>query len=59
MKPASEGFVFVPFGGSGSECVATKKLGMSFVGAELNPEYVALTNSRLAEVPGQCDAEVV
>jgi len=58
-QPASEGFVFVPFVGSGSECVAAKKLGMSFVGAELNPEYVALTNSRLAGVPGKCDAEVV
>ena len=58
-QPASEGFVFVPFVGSGSECVAAKKLGMPFVGAELNPEYVALTEGRLAEVQEQDEAQVV
>ena len=41
------GFVFVPFAGSGSECVAAKKLGLPFVGVELNEEYVKLIHERL------------
>lgn len=44
------GYVLVPFAGSGSECVASKKLGLPFVGIELNPEYVTLTNQRLQGV---------
>ena len=46
-QPNSEGYVLVPFAGSGSECVASKNLGMSFVGIELNEEYVGLINERL------------
>ena len=48
----SEGdtMVVVPFAGSGSECVAAKKLGAKFVGFEINEEYVALANTRLDEV---------
>jgi site-specific DNA-methyltransferase (adenine-specific) len=42
-----EGYVLVPFAGSGSECLASKKLGLSFVGIELNEEYVKLINERL------------
>jgi len=41
------GFVFVPFAGSGSECVAAKKLGLPFVGVEINEEYIQLIKSRL------------
>ena len=41
------GFVFVPFAGSWSECVAAKKLGLPFVGVELNEEYVKLIHERL------------
>ena len=37
----------VPFAGSGSECVAAKKLNINFIGYEINPEYVALCNERL------------
>ena len=37
----------VPFAGSGSECVAAKKLNINFIGYEINPEYVALCNKRL------------
>jgi site-specific DNA-methyltransferase (adenine-specific) len=47
-QPASEGYVLVPFAGSGSECVAAKKNGLSFVGIELNPEYVKLIHTRLS-----------
>ena len=42
-----EGFVLIPFAGSGSECVASKNLGLPFVGIELNDEYVNLINERL------------
>jgi len=44
----SEGFVLVPFAGSGRECLAAKNNGLSFVGVELNPEYVTLIRNRLA-----------
>jgi site-specific DNA-methyltransferase (adenine-specific) len=50
-QPAKEGFVLVPFAGSGSECLAAKRLGLPFVGIELNPEYVTLINGRLTETP--------
>jgi site-specific DNA-methyltransferase (adenine-specific) len=46
-QPASDGYVLVPFAGSGSECVACKKRGLPFVGVELNPEYVTLIHQRL------------
>lgn len=46
-QPKTEGYVLVPFAGSGSECVASKNLGLSFVGIELNEEYVKLINERL------------
>jgi site-specific DNA-methyltransferase (adenine-specific) len=48
-QPPSEGYVLVPFAGSGSECVAAKKLGLPFVGIELNEEYVGLIHTRLSE----------
>lgn len=47
MQSNTEGFVLVPFAGSGSECVASKNLGLSFIGIELNEEYVKLINERL------------
>ena len=40
--------VLVPFVGSGSECVAAVQTGRRFVGAELNADYVAIANSRIA-----------
>jgi site-specific DNA-methyltransferase (adenine-specific) len=42
-----EGYVLIPFAGSGSECVASKNLGLPFIGIELNEEYVKLINERL------------
>jgi site-specific DNA-methyltransferase (adenine-specific) len=50
-QPASEGYVLIPFAGSGSECVAAKQLGLPFVGIELNPTYVELIRTRLAPPP--------
>lgn len=37
-QAASEGYVLIPFAGSGSECVAAKRLDLPFVGIELNPD---------------------
>lgn len=42
-----DGYVLVPFAGSGSECVAAKKLGLPYIGIEINKEYIELINSRL------------
>ena len=42
-----DGYVFVPFAGSGSECVAAKNLGLPFIGVELNEDYVKLIQERL------------
>ena len=40
--------VIVPFVGSGSECVAAQLNGRNFIGAEINPDYVAIAQSRLS-----------
>lgn len=48
MSP-SDGYVLIPFAGSGSECVAAKKLNLPFIGIELNEEYVKIINERLSE----------
>lgn len=45
MQP--DGYVLVPFAGSGSECLACKNLGLPFIGIELNEEYVKLIDKRL------------
>lgn len=42
--------VFDPFMGSGSSGVAALSLGRKFIGAELNPDYCALTERRLSEL---------
>ena len=46
-----EGTVLIPFAGSGSECVAAKNMGLSFIGIEINEEYIKLINERLNERP--------
>jgi len=42
-----EGYVLIPFAGSGSECLAAKNNGLPFVGIELNPEYIKIIEERL------------
>jgi site-specific DNA-methyltransferase (adenine-specific) len=44
-----KGYVFVPFVGSGSECVAAKELNVPFIGTEINEDYVKLANERLKD----------
>jgi hypothetical protein len=39
--------VLDPFAGTGTTLVAAKKLGRSFVGIEINPEYARLIERRL------------
>jgi site-specific DNA-methyltransferase (adenine-specific) len=39
--------VFVPFAGSGSECVSAKNNKRDFIGFELNSEYIKTANKRL------------
>lgn len=41
-----DGYVLVPFAGSGSECLAAKNIGLSYIGIELNDEYVKLIKTR-------------
>ena len=42
-----ETLLVVPFAGSGSECVAAKKIGIQFIAYEINPEYVQLCIQRI------------
>jgi len=42
------GVVLDPFMGSGTTAVAAKRCGREFVGFELNPDYCALIEQRLA-----------
>lgn len=42
--------VLIPFAGSGSECVASKKLNRNFIAFELNEEYIEIANKRLDDV---------
>ena len=53
MQPASEGYVLIPFAGSGSECLAAKNLNLPFIGIEINAEYVTLIKNRLTPPPPQ------
>jgi site-specific DNA-methyltransferase (adenine-specific) len=47
-QPPNEGYVLIPFAGSGSECVAAQRIGLPFIGIELNEEYISLIHSRLS-----------
>jgi site-specific DNA-methyltransferase (adenine-specific) len=39
--------VLVPFAGSGTECLAAKRLGRSYIGFEVNDQFVKLAESRI------------
>lgn len=45
--PKKNGTILIPFVGSGSECVAAKKLGLSYIGYELNPDYIKIAEKWL------------
>ena len=44
------GIVLDPFIGSGTTAVVAKKLGRQYIGIELNPEYIALAQKRIAAI---------
>lgn len=55
--PASEeNIVLDPFAGSGTTLVAAKKLGCSYLGIEIVPEYVEIAKKRLSELTPQAVA---
>lgn len=45
--PKKDGVVLVPFVGTGSECVAAKRLGQSYIGFEINPDYVRMAEKMI------------
>jgi len=45
--PQNDGVVLVPFVGSGSECIAAKELGISYIGYEINPKYIRMAEKVL------------
>lgn len=47
--PKKNGIVLVPFVGTGSECVAAKELGQSYIGFEINPDYVRLAKKIISD----------
>jgi site-specific DNA-methyltransferase (adenine-specific) len=46
-QSVTDGYVLVPFAGSGSECVAAKKNNLPFIGIELNADYIKMIHDRL------------
>jgi hypothetical protein len=46
-EDTNAGIALDPFAGAGTTCLVAKNHGRRFVGLELNPEYVALAQSRL------------
>ncbi|MFA5052961.1 MAG: transcriptional repressor LexA [Parcubacteria group bacterium] len=48
--PKKDGVVLVPFVGTGSECAASKELGQSYIGFEINPDYVRIAEKMVDSV---------
>ncbi len=48
--PKKDGIVLVPFVGSGAECAAAKELGQSYIGFEINPDYIQLANKVIESI---------
>jgi site-specific DNA-methyltransferase (adenine-specific) len=46
-QPPENGYVLVPFAGSGSECLAAKNLGLPYLGIEINTDYIKIIHERL------------
>lgn len=50
VPPSPNHIVLDPFAGSGTTLVAAKKLGRSYIGIEIVPDYIEIINKRLASV---------
>jgi len=50
-----DGVVLDPFVGSGTTCIAAKRLTRKYVGIEIKPEYVALAEARIEAYPVPLD----
>jgi site-specific DNA-methyltransferase (adenine-specific) len=50
VPPSEQHIVLDPFAGSGTTLVAAKKLGRTYVGIEIVPEYIPIIEKRLEEV---------
>ncbi|TSC67985.1 MAG: Modification methylase HpaI [Parcubacteria group bacterium Gr01-1014_72] len=48
--PKRGGVILVPFVGTGSECVAAKELEQSYIGFEINPDYVRIAEKMIAGI---------
>lgn len=48
IAPPSGGIILDPFAGSGSTCVAAKRLGIDCIGIEKSAEYCEIANARIA-----------
>lgn len=44
------GKVYIPFAGSGSECLCCKKMGIDFLSSDINPDYVKYSNMLLSSI---------
>jgi site-specific DNA-methyltransferase (adenine-specific) len=51
----SRSLVVIPFTGSGSECVACVKMGLDYIGFEINETYVDLANTRICDTYSEQD----
>ena len=46
-----DGIILDPFVGSGTTCIAAKKIGRKYIGIELEEQYVNIANQRLSVIP--------
>jgi len=51
MVTPKGGIVLDPFAGSGTTCMAAKKVGRDFIGIEKEPDYVAIAEARIKSIP--------
>ncbi|GAB4290995.1 MAG: hypothetical protein Kow0090_04330 [Myxococcota bacterium] len=47
MTTDEDDIVFDPFVGTGASAIAAKRLGRQFIGVDLDPKYVAISNRKL------------